>query len=396
MVAGDRWARTEPPTPRRRKKAREEGQVAKSPEIGAWIAILAASIFAPTMLSFARASVLVVTSSAFAAASHESTSDALAVLEGALREFLIYGAVVGGAFMVLALVAGAAQVGRSISLKAARPRLQKLNPKAGIQRLFSPKAFWELGKQVLKLAIIAALGYSALRSLAFAVASKEPVAISTLLDYTGSSLLNFVRTAAVIGMALGLVDYGIQRHRVNQQLKMTKQEVRDERKQQTGDPTVRMKLRRRAFSIARSKTIAAVRTADVVVTNPTHVAVALQYEPKRHGVPRVVAKGIDSLALRVREEAATLGIPVVEDPPLARYLHATCTVGQEIPKAVYVAVAQLIAFVYTLDPSRRRAGVHRRPHSLVPSIDPEAPPAEVLAVRERRRLLASARATDAS
>ena len=366
MAAGDRWARTEPPTEKRRKRARDEGQVARSKEIGAWVAILGGSLLAPFILSEARSRVIGVTTNAAEVASHPTTTGALDVVGSALGQFVSFVALIGGVFMAIALVVGIAQVGKNVSFKAARPRFSRMNPVAGLKNLFSPRAGWELGKQVLKLLVLGVLGYFSLHSLMLTVASKSPVTLAPLLDYAATSILGFVRTAAVLGLALGAVDYGIQRHRHNQSLKMTKQEVRDERKEQTGDPYVRAHMRRRQYSIARSRTIASVRTADVVVTNPTHVAVALQYDPARANAPRLVAKGTDFLAQRMKEEAARCGIPLVEDPPLARYLHATCEVDDVVPEEIYLAVAQLLAFVYRMPKSLRGVGVRSRPHSAVP------------------------------
>ena len=366
MAAGDRWARTEPPTEKRKKKAREDGQVARSPDVGAWAAMLAGSLLAPFIFSEARVRVLGITSNVVRVASHPTSAGALDVVGSALGQFLSYVAVIGGAFMAVALAVGVLQVGRSFSVKAARPRFSRVNPVTGLKSRFSTQTLWELVKQVLKLAILGMLGFFSLHSLMLTVASKSPVTLAPLLDYAGSSILGFVRTAAVLGIALGAVDYGIQRHRHNQSLKMTKQEVRDEHRQHTGDPHMRAHMRRRQYSIARSRTIASVRTADVVVTNPTHVAVALQYDPARANAPRLVAKGTDFLAQRMKEEAARCGIPLVEDPPLARYLHATCEVDDVVPEEIYLAVAQLLAFVYRMPKSLRGVGVRSRPHSAVP------------------------------
>jgi flagellar biosynthetic protein FlhB len=366
MAAGDRWARTEPPTEKRKKKAREDGQVARSPDVGAWAVMLAGSLLAPFILSEARVRVLGITSNVIRVASHPTSAGALDVVGSALGQFLSYVAVIGGAFVAIALAVGVLQVGRSFSVKAARPRFSRVNPVTGLKSRFSTQTLWELVKQVLKLAILGMLGFFSLHSLMLTVASKSPVTLAPLLDYAGSSILGFVRTAAVLGIALGAVDYGIQRHRHNQSLKMTKQEVRDEHRQHTGDPHMRAHMRRRQYSIARSRTIASVRTADVVVTNPTHVAVALQYDPARANAPRLVAKGTDFLAQRMKEEAARCGIPLVEDPPLARYLHATCEVDDVVPEEIYLAVAQLLAFVYRMPKSLRGVGVRSRPHSAVP------------------------------
>jgi flagellar biosynthetic protein FlhB len=374
MAAGDRWARTEPPTEKRKKKAREEGQVARSADVGAWAAMLAGSLLAPFIVSEARARLLGITSNVARVASHPTSAGALDVVGSSLGQFLSYVAMIGGAFMALALAVGVLQVGRSFSLKAVRPRFSRVNPVAGLKNRFSARALWELGKQVLKLAVLGVLGYLSLHSLMLTVASKSPVTLAPLLDYAGSSILGFVRTAAVLGIVLGAVDYAVQRHRHHQSLKMTKQEVRDEHKQHTGDPHMRAHVRRRQYSIARSRTIASVRTADVIVTNPTHIAVALQYDPARANAPRLVAKGTDFLAQRMKEEAARCAIPVVEDPPLARYLHATCEVDDVVPEELYLAVAQLLAFVYRMPKSLRQVGVHSRLRSAVPKTDEAGPP----------------------
>ncbi|MGH9087952.1 MAG: EscU/YscU/HrcU family type III secretion system export apparatus switch protein [Acidimicrobiales bacterium] len=385
MAASDKYSRTEPPTEKRKREARDEGRVARSPDVGGWMALLFGSMLLPWLYSSARGRVLAVTGSAVQVMGHPTPAGALGVLEMGLRQFLSFGLLVSGVFAVIGVVANVAQVGRAASLKAARPRFSRLSPKSGLQRLFSPQAGWELGKQLLKLGVLAVVGYFSLRTLVMAVAGKTPVSLGPLLGYAGTSILSLVRTVAVIGLFLGAADFLVQRHRLSKSLKMTKHEVKEERRSSEGDPEMKAKLRRQQYVIARSRMMAAVKTADVVVANPTHFAVALQYDPTRGGAPRVVAKGMDGLALRIREEASRHGVAVVEDPPLARYLHATCEVDQPIPVAVYIAVARLIAFVYSLAPATRSNGVHHRPHSVVPELDPSAPRPGVAAARRRRR-----------
>lgn len=391
MATGDRYARTEPPTPKRRKEAREEGQVARSPEISGWLAVFAASLFLPWLFSLAKSRVFDVTTGAVSVMQHPTVPGAFSVLESGLLQFVEYAAIAGSVFLAIGLLASVAQVGRAASVKAARPRFTRISPKTGFKRLFSPQLVWDLAKQVLKLGLLAVIAYYSLHTIVMTVGDKSPVTLGPVLGYVASSLVDFVRTVALVGLALGLADYGYHRHRLNQQLKMTRQEVRDERKQQEGDPLVKSRLRRQQYAIARSKVIAAVKTADVVVTNPTHFAVAVQYDPSRGGAPRVVAKGVDNLALRIKEEAAAHAVPIVEDPPLARYLHATCDIEQQIPVAVYVAVARLIAFVYSLSPAMRGIGVHRRPYSVVPELDPDAEPPAIRTARRQRESLAAAR-----
>lgn len=384
MAAGDKYAKTEKPTPKRKKEAREKGQVARSPDLNAWIAVLAASVLAPWFVSTVRSQALAVTAAAVNVMGHPTPPGAMAVLEQGLKAILLCAALVGSSLMAIGVFVSAAQVGNAASFKAARPRFSKLNPKSGLQRLFSPRVGWELAKQLLKLAVLVVLAYSGLHGLIDAIAGKQPAELLPLVDYAGGALLSLARIVAIVSLAIAGADYAYQRHQTTKSIMMTKQEVKDEHKAQEGDPQVKSKLRRQQYSIARSKAISAVKTADVLVANPTHFAVAIQYDPKRSRAPRVVAKGMDSLALRMREEAAVHAVPVVEDPPLARYLHAVCDVDQPIPPTVYVAVARLIAFVYSLSPQMRAIGIHRRPYSVVPEVDPGAPPPAVAATRRRQ------------
>ncbi len=391
MATGDKYFRTEPPTPKRKKEVREEGRVARSPDVSAWLAILAGSMLAPWLFSLARSRVLAATASSAQVIGHPTVPGALEVIGAGLSDAFACAAITGGAFAALGVTASITQVGRAVSVKAARPRFSRISPKVGLQRLFSPRAGWELAKQVLKLVMLAGISYGTLRGLVTAVGGTSPASLAPLLDYAGSSLLGFMRTVSLAGLALALADYAIQRHRLSTSSRMTKQEVKDERRSQEGDPAVKARLRRHQHLLARSRAITAVRAADVVVANPTHVAIALRYDPSRAGAPRVVAKGVDGLALRIREEARLHMVPIVEDPPLARYLHAVCDVDQQVPVAVYVAVARVIAFVYSLAPGARGIGVHRRPCSIVPEIDPDAPPAAVAFARQRRQALAASR-----
>ncbi len=391
MAAGDKHARTEAPTPKHKKEAREKGQVARSPEVGGWLAMLAATMLLPWLFSLAKSRVFAVTSSAVSVMQHPTLGGALGVLEGGLRQFLDFAAITGGVFMAIGLVAGIAQVGKAASFKAARPKLSSISPKQGLQRLVSPQALWELGKQLSRLLVLAVLAYFSLRTIVMTLGGKSPASLGPALSYLASSVISFIRTVSVVGFALALADYGVKRHKLQTQLKMTKQEVKDERRQQEGSPEVKGRIRRQQYAIARSKVIAAVKTADVVVTNPTHFAVAIQYDPSRSGAPRVVAKGVDALALRIKEEAGRHTVPVVEDPPLARYLYATCEIDHQIPAAVYLAVARLIAFVYSLTPAMRTVGVYRRPHSVVPELDPDELPPAIRAARRQRELLVASR-----
>jgi flagellar biosynthesis protein FlhB len=185
-----------------------------------------------------------------------------------------------------------------------------------------------------------------------------------VLAVVGPSILGLVRTTAVIGLVLAVADFGFKKHKLNKTLKMSKHEIKEEARSQEGDPVIKGAIRRKMRTMSRLRMMAAVAGADVVVTNPTHYAVALRYEPGVGLAPRVVAKGAGEVAARIRAEANRCGVPIVEDPPLARAIYGSCEIDAQIPKELFMAVARLLAFVFTLPAVVRASGaVHRRPAS---------------------------------
>jgi len=183
------------------------------------------------------------------------------------------------------------------------------------------------------------------------------LSLSALVSIATSTVLNLLRYAAAAGLAMALADYAVVRKRNNKSLKMTKQEIKDEHKSAEGDPQLKGQVRSRQMAMRRNRMMADVPQADVVLVNPTHVAVALRYDPVR-GAPRVIAKGADHVAARIRKIAEENRVPMVVDVPLARTLHKTCEVGQEIPPELYQAVATVLAFIMALSRRGSTAGTH--------------------------------------
>jgi flagellar biosynthetic protein FlhB len=220
-----------------------------------------------------------------------------------------------------------------------------MNPVSGAKNLFGPRAAFETGKSVAKVVAVGAITLAALLPKLDemgALVGMPPVALVPAL---AEAVLEVVQWAAAAYLVIALADYGYQRWRHEKDLKMDLKEVQDEYKQQSVPQEVRMAMRARQRAAAGKRMMDAVPTADVVVTNPTHYAVALRYEPAK-AAPEVVAKGMDAVAAKIREAASDAGVPIVPDPPLARSLHASVEVGQVIPEELYQAVAQLLAFVY--------------------------------------------------
>ncbi len=364
MAAADRRDKTEKPTAKRKKDSRKKGQVARSPEVGGWLSLLIATSAMPAVFGAAERRVLGVEQQAAVVMAKPTVPGALALLGAGLGDAMAIALPIAAVIALLGVAASLAQVGFVFSGKGIQPQFSKLNPLTGIKRLFSARGLWELVKSLVKMTVITLFAVTDILRLWHTVVGAGPVAMGPIIAYAGSTFLGFVRTLAAIGFVFGLADYAFQRRRMGKDLMMTKHEVKEENRQQEGDPRAKGAIRRRQRSMSRLRMLAEVARADVVVTNPTHYAVALRYDRSTQSAPRVVAKGADDVAARIRAAAAEHGVPVVEDPPLARAVFGACDVEDEIPEALYMAVARLLAFVYALPPALREARpVHRRPVS---------------------------------
>ncbi|HET9732143.1 MAG TPA: EscU/YscU/HrcU family type III secretion system export apparatus switch protein [Acidimicrobiales bacterium] len=345
-----RQDKTEKPTPKRRREARQKGNVSRSPELVAWSALLAAGVLLPVLVRNAGGRLLQLMALAMQVVAAPTPAGAVRVLGTGLSDmvFIVVPTAVG--FMVLGVVLTAAQVGLHISPKALAPQMSRLNPRQGLKRLTSGQGLWEGGKSAIKLALIAGVAFRSFTSLVNTLVAAPGVDLGGTVTATGHAILSLMRSVGMAGLALAAGDYAIQRRHWMTGLMMTKQEVKDEMRQSEGDPMNKGRIRNAQRRLSRMRMMAEVARADVVAVNPTHYAVAIRYDRSRSSAPRVVAKGTDHLALRIREIAMTNGVPVVEDPPLARALHGACEIDSEIPYHLYLAVARLLAFVYNLSP----------------------------------------------
>lgn len=357
--------KTEAPTPKRRREARKQGQIPKSSEIASWTSTLLATYL------------LQLTVKLSADHMHDLLDDTTDVIEAPAAGpalALLGDGLVGGALAiaplalglaVLGVVVNVAQVGWSPSAKLLAPKMERLNPFKGLKRLFSPQSAWEAAKTLLKVAILGLLSYRAIMDLVPVLLGTGRQSVAATAVLVGQRSLAMCRSIAFAGLGLALVDYGLQRRKTAKGMKMTKQEIRDEHRQSEGDPQMRGAIRSRQMSLSRNRMMAEIATADVVLVNPTHVAVAIRYDASS-GAPRVVAKGADEVARRIREEAETAGVPMVEHVPLARAIFRACDLGDEIPAELYDAVARVLAFIYALNRRGGAAGLHTLPAELVP------------------------------
>ena len=361
-MAGDKSQKTEKPTERRKKKAREDGQVVKSPEIVPWLLVLVLTFVIPAYLSRAAGVLTSRLAQVQAAAAEPTPAVAGAAIRGALLDvFTLTLPVLIGAG-VIALAATVGQVGFIISPKALKPQFKRLNPVTGLKRIVSAKGQWEAAKAILRLIVVAVVAIPVVIGVGADLADGG-LPLGEGLAYLGAQLLMLVRMVAFLALLLSAADYGMQRRNHLRDLRMSKQEIKDEQKQSDGDPMLKGRMRRTAQELSRNRMLASTADATVIVVNPTHFSVALRYDPGI-GVPVVIAKGVGASALRIRAEGLEASVPVVECKPLARALYRVCGVGSPVPTEMFQGVAVLLAFVHRLGNRRSLGGIHVLPHDI--------------------------------
>ena len=349
--------KTEDPTPKRRKEAREKGQIARSPDLTAWSGLLFVTFLMQSAAARAVETMTWLTGEMRDKIITPDPATAIGLLGDAMWRFALVALPLMGALLVVGVLGGLMQVGLKPSAKPLKPKWERVNPFKGIKRMVSPMSAWEGAKSTLKVAVIAGAAYPPLRATADAMAGADRPPVETVAVIVGTGMLTIIRNAAVAGLVIAIADYLLQRRKTLKSMKMTKQEVRDEHKQQEGDPMLKGAIRERQMRMSRNRMMADVANADAVIVNPTHIAVALKYDAAK-GAPRVVAKGSGEVATRIREQAEEHGVPIVRDVPLARTLHKVCEIGHEVPLEMYEAVARLLAFVYALKARNLHRGTH--------------------------------------
>ena len=272
-----------------------------------------------------------------------------------------------GVTAVLAVLASGATGGYLFSLKSVLPNFGKLSPLQGFTRMFGTKAAVELGKAILKFSLVATVLWTLVNSQLDQLMALGQMGLEPALAHAGIMIGESALWLSLSLLVIALIDAPYQKFAFMKRMRMTKQEIKDEMKDMEGQPEVKAKIRQRQREMANAKMIQKVKDADVVITNPEHFAVALSYDPTGDGAPILLAKGSDFLAQRIREEAEKHGIEIFSAPPLARALYFTTKLDQSIPEALYLAVAQVIAYVFSLADVRPGTEPMRRPSPKIPA-----------------------------
>lgn len=348
----DEGEKTEQPTPRKRQKAREEGQVAKSQELGNAVLFLAAffglRLFATYMFervsgvfnfSFVRIGDFEMTFESVHLAGH------VAFL---FTQVLIVVMPIMAISMVSGILSNIVQVGWHPTFKPLMPKFSKINPLKGFKRVFSMRSIVELIKSLAKMAAIGAVIYYTIASEINRIPQLAEMGIMPAVSFLGMMITQMGINVGIIFLIIAVLDIFYQRMKHTKDLRMTKQEVKEEYKNIEGNPETKRKIRQRMREMSMRRMMQEMPKADVVITNPTHYAVALKYDKEVSEAPYVLAKGVDFLAKKIRDAATENNIEIVENPQLARALYATVNVGNVIPPELYQAVAEILAFVYKL------------------------------------------------
>lgn len=351
----DGQERTESATPKRREEARKKGQIPRSRDLSAAAVLMTAGVALSALGSQLGGDLYDLMSRSLTLSRDQvlDASQLLPALGSAAADALLACLPLFGLIVLAALLAPLALGGWSFSTQALMPQFNRLNPLSGIKRMFAMRSIVELMKALAKFAVVALIASLVLWKDAAALLAlgREPTtqAIIHAVKLSGSALI-------LISSGMLLIagfDVPYQLWQYAKQLKMTREEVRREMKESEGSPEVKGKIRQLQQQMARQRMMQDVPKADVIVTNPTHFAVALRYDEKRMRAPIVVAKGVDLVAARIREVANEHAVPIFEAPPLARVLYKNVDIGGEVPSSLYVAVAQVLTYIFQLRAARR-------------------------------------------
>lgn len=351
---GEGGEKTEPATDKKLKDAREEGKVAKSKELTAAFDLIVLFLVLKIFISYVGGKLLGIFSYIYNRMPDFLTETQKSMSTVSVRNFindiLIQFLLIVLPFFVfgvaITLLVSIIQVGWKISTKPMAPKFDKFNPINGFKRMFSKDSFFELIKSILKIGVIAYVAYTSIKSHENDIFIMYELPLKQAVALIGDIIINTGLKISIVYLIVGVVDFAYNKHKFNEDMKMTKQEVKDEFKNTEGDPQIKGQQKRRMQEASQRRMMQDVPKADVVITNPTHFAVAVRYDSETDQAPVVIAKGQDYVAFKIKEIARENNISIVENKPLARMLFHNVDLGSEIPPELYQSVAEILAVIY--------------------------------------------------
>lgn len=348
--------KTEPATPKKLEDARKEGQVAQSKELVIGFSLLGMFVFLKIWVKILGSQFLELFLSVYdripELASSMTMEDGVWFFSIYLRDIMLKVSLYLAPFFILAIVIGfvveVLQVKWVVSLKPLKPKFDKFNPINGFKRIISSKSLVELLKSILKILLVGYIVYSTLTDKWSSLLLLFDMPVGQGISLMGDIVLNLGIKISAFYLIISFGDFAYQKWKFSEDMKMTKQEVKDEYKQSEGDPQIKGQIKQRMMQASRRRMMQDIPKADVVITNPTHFAVAISYDADVADAPIVLAKGSDYLAAKIKEAAKENDIEIVENKPLARMLYYNVDIGQVIPPELYKAVADILAYVYKI------------------------------------------------
>ena len=360
MAEVDGQEKTEQATGKKLSEARDNGQVAKSTEINSFVVFTSGLIILYMSQKLIGRNFYELSTSIFGSLDNLTVSkDILQVyfLKGLLFLFQTLAPVLIG-ICVVSVIASVAQVGFKFSWKALKPKASKFNFFANAKNLFfSARSAVEISKAILKLTIVAVLSYSVIEKLVTDSIQLVEFSVEEIVNFMLQATYALVWRIGLVYALLAAVDFMYQKFHFKQNMMMTKQEVKEEYRQSEGDPLIKSRIRKLQIQASRRRMMQEVPKADVVITNPTHFAIAIKYDLNKDSAPKVVAKGVDFIAQRIKKIAIENNVPLHEDRELARALYKNCEVGEQIPSHLFRAVAHILAYIFNLRRAKKKASI---------------------------------------
>lgn len=355
MAGGDSGERTEAATPRKRNELRRQGQVAKSQDFSSMVVFMGTILVLHAAGSAAGLRLRDYLKTSLTEA-HQVPLTSHVLYAKSWQSMALIGSTIGPwvcTAMALGVLVNMLQTGFLVAPQAMKPNFNRLNPLTGFTRFFSARGLVETVKAVAKIAIISWIAWSTISGGYAQMLTTIRMDLPSILGTIGDMLFRLATRIIGFLLVLSAADYGYQKYSFEKSIRMTKQEVKMESKQQEGDPLIKSRIRAKQRQMAKRRMLSDVPLADVIITNPTHFAVALKYDSAAMAAPQVVAKGADLLAKRIRDIATEYDVPIVENPPLARGLYKNVEIGRQIPPDLFAPVAEVLAYVFAINARRR-------------------------------------------
>jgi flagellar biosynthesis protein FliR/FlhB len=351
VISADSGEKTEDATPKKKSDSKKKGQVAKSKELSSTITLLTSTLLlimlGTYMLDNLKGVITLFLNHYLTLSVTETTFNALLLV--AIVKFAILILPIMVPIMVMGIVASLMQSGFIFTGEPLKPDFKKLSIISGFKKIFSMRSTVDLLKNLAIISTIAYIAFDYIKNNYLDIMNYGSLRIDAILGVFGKLVINIFFKIAIVMLIISIIDYAYQRYKHNKELKMSVQEIKEEYKQQEGDPLIKSKIRQKQREMASSRMMQQVPDATVVITNPTHIAIAIKYEQGGEGAPIVVAIGVDNVAIKIKQVASENDVPIIENKPLARLIYSELEIGSEIPADMYQAVAEILALVYKLN-----------------------------------------------